>query len=259
MLERNHRVVFYTSDYVEVTGYTNELIATGETYYALDGCAVDNDLGSPGSKDTVNTVTWQQSMYAAANVRKANDKEQQKFYLVSYAGASPQTTYLALLKFGVFNKIPVVDSDLILACAAVYNIPGMVDWCPETLLDTSQLSNYYAQIAMDQVIETMLIHNNTYGLPNAIYINAMDSLDGTIRTGTEVLWGKERSSDASHGKQSYCYVDTFVLYNVLNVCNAQAHPSADCLKYKDILTARRAKHPLTLWDDAKHGRLKDWI
>ena len=258
MLERNHRVVLYTSDYVEVTGYSSDVIASGTSYYALNGCDVDNDLGNPGSSDIVNTVTWQKSMFAAANERKAVDKTQQKFYLVSYAGASPQSIPLATMKFGVFGKIPATDAELTAQCAAVYNIPGMT-WCPETLLDTSQLSNYYSQIAMEELIQTMLQSNNTYGLPNGIYINAVDSLDGTIRTGTQVLWGKNRSPDTTHATQGFCYVDSFVLYNVLNVCNAMARPSADCIKYRDLLIQRRAKNPITLWDDAAFGRLSNWI
>jgi hypothetical protein len=256
MVERNHRAVFYVADYVEMTGYA---VDGAGPYFALDSCLIDNQLGNPSGPAAVQ---WGRDIYAGADARKAADSPEQRFYLLSLAGGMdyPDAT---LLKFGVLDKIPTDDAEIVARCAATFGVPGM-DWCPETLLDGSQLSNYYAQVAMDEVVDAMLAGDTSYGLPNAIYINAIGSLDGTIRTGTEVLWGKNRSPDPTYAKQGYSYVDSFVLYNVLNVCTKGEPGSAEggsgeaCRAATDLLLQRRAAHPMTLWDDATYGRLSTW-
>lgn len=253
MITRGHRAVFYVADYVEMTGYT----ADGPgSYYALDSCLIDNQLGNP---DGPEAVQWQRDIYMGANARKATDKIDQKFFLLSLAGGMDYVNS-AILKFGAFDKIPSDDAEIVEKCAATYNIPGM-NWCPETLLDGSQITNYYAQVAMDETIDRMITGDNSYGLPNAIYINAIGSIGGTMRTGTEVLWGKNRSPEVRYAKQGFSYVDTFVLYNVLNICNygnGDAIKSDDCQKYIDQLVDRRAANPMTLWDDAVYGRVSSW-
>jgi hypothetical protein len=303
LIDRNHRAVFYVTDYEEMTGYTPDTTMTGHKHkgmgtdtnippttpttptpiYALDACLIDNQLGNPEGPDA---VSYQRSMYADANDRKATDKAGQRLYLVSMAGGM-EYEYASWLKFGKFGKLPVDNAEVIAKCAGSYNIPGM-DWCPETLLDGSQITNYYAQVAMDEVIEQMLGGTFTSGLPHAIYINAIGSAMGTIRTGAQVLWGKNRSPNVDavqYAEQGYCYVDSFVLYNVLNICNMndrtdrtgsdptdpndptetgagtsanQRFRSADCDKATDLLVRRRAKNPLVLWEDAAYGRLATW-
>jgi hypothetical protein len=257
MVERNHRAVFYVADYVQMTGYSADMSASTTPYYALDSCMIDNELGNP---DGVAMVQHQRDLYAAANARKKEDKKEQRFYLASFAGGM-EYVYATLLKFGKLDKLPKSDAELTAECAAEFNVPGM-NWCPETLLDGSQLTNYYSQVAMDELITQMLEGNTASGLPHAIYINAIGSIDGTIRTGTEVLWGKNRSPDASHATQGFCYSDTFVLYNVLNICAAASSPSSEmskaCEEYRALLVERRARNPLMLWDDATYGRLTTW-
>lgn len=255
MVSRGHRAVFYVADYLEMTGYSTEL-TTDKSYYALDSCLIDNQLGNP---DGTESVQWQRDLYSEADARKEADKAKQKFYLVSYAGGM-EYTYATWLKFSVLDKAPKSDEEVISACAAKFNLPGM-DWCPETLLDGSQLTNYYAQVAMDELIDQMAAQKNTWGLPHAIYINAIGSLDGTIRTGTEVLWGKNRSPSQEHATQGFAYSDSFVLYNILRVCNAAMDGTerpADCDTLIDLVQTRRAKNPLTLWDDVTYGRLSTW-
>lgn len=257
MVERNHRAVFYVADYVEMTGYTEDMSRSSTPYFALDSCLIDNQLGNPSG---VDMVQHQRDLFSAANTRKAEDKKEQRFYLASFAGGM-EYVYATMLKFGKLDKIPVSDAELIAECAAKFGVPGM-NWCPETLLDGSQLTNYYSQVAMDEVITQMLDGNTASGLPHGIYINAIGSIDGTIRTGTEVLWGKNRSPDPSHATQGFGYSDTFVLYNVLNVCNgasgAKEVNKEACAELRDLLVDRRAKNPLALWDDATYGRLTTW-
>lgn len=257
MLERNHRAVFYVADYVEMTGYAEDMAGGAESssYFALDSCLIDNQLGNP---DGPSSVDWQRSLYGEANARKTADKAEQRLYLVSLAGGMDYVD-ASLLKFSPFDELVDVPK-VTQKCAATFDTPGMA-WCPETLLDGSQLANYYSQVAMDEVIEQMLANNLTLGLPHAIYINAIGSAQGTIRTGTEVLWGKNRSPDPTYATQGFAYVDSFVLYNVLSVCKAdegRRAPSEDCNTLTDLLVQRRAKNPLSLWDDATYGRLKIW-
>lgn len=260
LVQRNHRAAFYVADYEQMTGYP-PAGAGDQPYYALDSCLLDNQLGNPSGPAAVE---HQRQLYTAADERKAADKAEQRLYLVSLVG---DMDYVAatVLKFGKLDLIPKDDAELVAECAAGFNTPGM-DWCPETLLDGSQLANYYTQVAMDELLARMLQGGEAAasagGLPHAIYINAVGSLDGTIRTGTEVLWGKNRSPDTQHAQQGFAYVDSFLLYNVLNVCGAKktsaASGSEACELFTDLLVQRRAQHPLLLWDDAKYGRLTSW-
>jgi hypothetical protein len=143
-------------------------------------------------------------------------------------------------------------------CASVFNIPGL-DWCPETLLDISQLDNFYKQISLEDAI-----NNPSAGFPNAIYLNGLD-WEGTIRTGTNIPWGATRSgSDAEHANANYAYADTLILYNVRMVCSLDGvhyNPlisSSVCENMSSLLESRRLKHPMTRWDDPKYGRSSTW-
>lgn len=95
----------------------------------------------------------------------------------------------------------------------------------------------------------------SWGFPNAIYINCID-FDGSLRTGTQVLWGQPRSADTDHAVSAYAYGDTIVLYNTHLACaGSESAPCRDVLR---ALAARRARHPLLLWDDAALGRKTKW-
>jgi len=249
MVQRGHRAAFYVADFVEMTGYS----ADSSPRFALDSCLIDNQLGTSGYTDAVQK---QRDTYAAADARKAADKSEQRFYLLSLAGNMDYTN-AALIKFSPFDVL-ANDTALTAKCAATFGLDGM-DWCPETLLDGSQLNNYYAQVALGELAEKTLAGDFTLGLPNAIYINAIGSIEGTIRTGTRVLWGKDRSPDAKHAEQGYAYSDTFVLYNVVKACRVD--PSGlegACAESIDMLSKRVAANPMTLWDDAVYGRLSTW-
>lgn len=254
MVERSHRAVFYVADYIEMTGYSSCANSSEGPRYALDSCLIDNQLGNGGYSKAVQI---QLDTYASADARKAADKTDQRFYLLSLAG---DMNYVdaGLLKFSVFDVL-ANDTEITAVCANSYGLPGM-SWCPETLLDGSQLSNYYAQVALGELVQRILEGNFTLGLPNAIYINALGSMDGTIRTGTQVLWGKDRSPDQTHAQQGFAYSDTFVLYNILKTCkNAENTVDGDvCSMYTDLLSQRIAAHPAVLWDDVAYGRLSAW-
>lgn len=261
MVDRDHRAVFYVSDYLEMTGYApSELQKNdGGSYFALDACLIDNQLGNPSGPAAVD---HQRDLYQAANSRKAENKQQQGLYLVSLVG-DMNYVYAALLKFAQWNVVPEEQKEQwVQQCAAGFNTPGM-QWCPETLLDGSQLANYYTQVAMDEVVQQLLAATLELsalpGLPHAIYLNAVGSLEGTIRTGTEVLWGRNRSPDhPEHASQGFAYVDSFVLYNVLTACSSRENTNAECAQLTEMLVQRRAQNPLVLWDDVTYGRLTSW-
>jgi len=236
MLSRNHRAVFYVSDYEEFTGSSK---------YALDGCLIDNKL-SPGIDDEVNSKDWELEQFKNANATKAADKAEQKLFLISLSTGIPDTQ---IEKAAKIKFLPSSEED-VAECAAAFNIPGM-NWCPQTLLDCAQLENYYKQITLEEVISQV-----DYGFPNAIYINAID-WEGTIRTGTEVLWGGQRDgSDPNHQTSAYAYVDTMLLYNLRVACGGDEN--GQCGVLKSTLEARRSKYPAQYWDDVTFGRLVDW-
>lgn len=249
MLERNHRIVLYMSDYSEMTA---------DSPYALDGCLVDNDCSDPGAFHTGEAVPAQRELYAKASARKSEDKKEQKFYLVSLASGG---TVEQIVASAILNFVPPSDnrdlSEVVKKCADNFNIPNMT-WCPETLLDIAQLESYYNQIAMDEI----LIHDD-WTLPNGIYLNGLDR-DGTIRTGTQVLWGGIRNEeDVEHWTTAYAYVDTFIAVNIRDACGSlEAQQAKGITKQCDNLIStvndRRAKYPLLTWSDAAHGRSTTW-
>ena len=119
MIKLNARVIIYATDYIE---FTNSSI------HALDGCDVDNNLG-PSVDNEQEAIEWEREQFSNANERKAQDKIQQKFYLMSMATSVPaeQVIYAAKLKWGKHN----VEDD-VQKCAAAFNITGMVSktWLP---------------------------------------------------------------------------------------------------------------------------------
>lgn len=236
MLSREHRVAIYASDYAELTNYSP---------YALDGCLVDNHLG-PDVTDEPAALEWERSIFSSAEATKTANKPMQKFYLVSLSTGVPaeQMVLAAKIRFRPYNETDVAN------CAAAFNIPGM-NWCPETLLDIGQLENYYKQISLEETINT-----DGWGFPNAIYLNSLDWA-GTIRTGTQVLWGADREgSDPKHKTSAYAYADTLILFNLKQACEGQVSQTCDDLR--DILNERRATYPAIYWEDATFGRLVNW-
>ena len=257
MLTRGHRVVFYMADYAEFTKESN---------YALDQCNdVDNGSNNPGVFKLEEAIPWQQEMYANASDRRSSDTKLQKFYKVSLAtgGSTKQIVSAAMLNF-----LPLKDEDKIVEeCAEDFGIPKM-SWCPSTLLDIAQLESYYNQISMKKVLE-----ERDWSLPNGIVLNGLDS-DGTIRTGTQVLWGGVRNAeDEEHWKTSFGYVDVCVAANLQRSCGIVTkgiaalefkksdHESAFdelCMALIEISAKRLALHPYSRWDDAAFGRSATW-
>lgn len=247
MILRNHRMVIYASDYEEFTS---------SSQFALDARLIDNQLG-PSVDDEIAAQKWERERFANAAAIISADKAKQGFSLVSLSTGVPaaSTVMAATIRF-----LPSYNESQVQRCAAAFNIPGM-DWCPQTLLDIAQLENFYKQITLEEAFVTP-----GWRFPNAIYINAVD-WEGTIRTGTQVMWGAKRSLDSipTHETAAYAYADTIILSNIQLGCGVKAGGAQPvqarvtaCADLQKRYQDRREKNPLFLWNDAQFGRLADW-
>ena len=229
-----------------------------------DGCLIDNMLG-PSVDDEIAAAEWEQNVFKGAAMTKFHDKRQQKLMLMSLATGVPSKVMVGqgdirFLHHGdqeSGGKIGVKE------CAGAFNIPGL-SWCPPTLLDISSLENFYKQVTLEQAYA---YRSMGWAFPNAIYINGVDT-GGTVRTGTQVMWADGSPSaqtDSMHATTKYAYVDTIVAFNLYLACDPEAwhlhddSPAAQqCRFMQELATSRRAKFPVSLWDDAVHGRHANW-
>lgn len=199
LLDRGQRLYIYASDYAEMTS---------NSVYALDACLIENISGSDVT-DEVNAITYEESVFESSLTKKQSLKSTQSFYLLSLSTGVPSAQMWNAFKI---KYLPHSDKD-VYNCAIAFNIPNMTQWCPETLLDISNLENYYKQITLEETIQNVLknvfptglpdsskqvgplsselkdldipVLDTNWGYPNAIYINGVD-VDGTIRTGTNL-------------------------------------------------------------------------
>eukprot|EP00816_Leptocylindrus_hargravesii_P007346 CAMPEP_0196806444 /NCGR_PEP_ID=MMETSP1362-20130617/6343_1 /TAXON_ID=163516 /ORGANISM="Leptocylindrus danicus, Strain CCMP1856" /LENGTH=594 /DNA_ID=CAMNT_0042179925 /DNA_START=46 /DNA_END=1830 /DNA_ORIENTATION=+ len=239
MLERNHRVVTFATDYVE---FTNSSV------HALDARRLDNTL-LPGVTDVEFTQYLQRDMYRKNDNVREYARARGHFVLLSLASSAEEEQILSGLRkqFGMFDPDET-------GCALSYHIPGMTEWCPDFCLDTSQLQSYYNQAPMEDA------HSNPdWGFPNMIYLDAVD-VDGTIRTGTQVMFGHKRSDNLEeYWLSRYAFVDTLLAYNLGVACSRlPAQNQTLCDETLEVLEERRSRYPVTLWDEPKYGRHADW-
>ena len=247
LVRRGERVVIYAADWAEFTAQSS---------YALDSCKITNLLG-PGVSNETAALEWETGLFSSMGLKgelRTTAKAEKRFVLMSLATGVPsaQMTLAALIKF-----LPGSNKESNAKCCAAFNIPGY-SHCPETLLDIAQLENYYKQLSLEEVVQQTVgspSKPSSWGFPNAIYINAVD-FDGTIRTGTQVLWGKERSPDTTQSSTAYAYVDSIVAFNVHVACDGRTDGA--CGELARVLADRRAKHPLQLWQDEAIGRKTNW-
>jgi len=254
LVDAGMRLAVYASDYDEFTGGTDTYLGR----FALDGCLIDNRLG-PGLTDEAASVQWERDMFANADTYKQQDKAQQGLLLMSMAIGVPtvQVTVAARDRWGTGAH----DDGATARCVAALSSPPGMQWCPPTLLDVSQLDNYYRQQTLEEAY--VKAESEGWGFPHAIYLNGLD-FNGLIRTGTKVLWGEHRKEDSSedgaaHETSGYAYAATFVAYNVRRGCRRSPDlDESDCLEYASPYEEIRSKHPMLLWKDTKYGRTLDW-
>ena len=302
MIERSHRVSIYAADYEEFTGYSKDATANKGPVYALDGCMIDNHLG-PSVEDIPASQDYMTKELSTAESTKATNKAKQGLYLMSMAAAVPIPQYIWSALYEMiprgdnstmsiaerrradkfwkkYNKNLDSDEDVNVdvdadgsrllkiankACVkSLSNPPGM-RWCPPNLQDISQFDNYYRQLALERV-HSADKDEELWDFPHAIYLNGVDR-EGTIRTGTTLLWGRERTEDqseqgTSHATSAYAYAASIVLYNIQKGCGERIKgeivSSSSCEKMAEPFHALRKEYPLQQWHDPVYGRLVDW-
>ncbi len=306
MVKRSHRVSIYAADYEEFTGYSKDLSSNNGPIYALDGCMIDNHLG-PSVEDIPASQDYMAKELSTAESTKALNKAKQGFYLMSMAAAVPIPQYIwsalyemiprgdnSTMSFEERRKVDkfwknysnklvsneednvIVDKDAdggrllkvaSRACVKSLSQPPGMRWCPPTLLDVAQFDNYYRQLALERV-HSAGKDETLWDFPHAIYLNGVDR-EGTIRTGTTLLWGRERSEDqskqgTSHATTAYAYAPSIVLYNIQKGCGdrdkeeRERVSSPSCEKMAEPFHALRKKYPIQHWHDPVYGRLLHW-
>lgn len=149
------------------------------------------------------------------------------------------------------------------SCTDHIKIPGMDHFCPNNLMDISQLSSYYNQIAIETAFKHCFDDDGDTrqvlaAFPNAFYLDGLD-YDGTMRVGPQLLDGSERG-DMNHNVKTknakYALVDTLLSYNARIACSkSDSHYCGDLM---DRLYKRRSRHPIQLWSEPDMGRHHDW-
>ena len=166
-----------------------------------------------------------------------------------------QVVSAAVQRFGRSENNNNLKEKLVQKCVeSLSSIPGM-GWCPLTLLDVSQLDNYYRQISLEKVMQ-----NSDYDFPNAIYLNGLDA-KGSIRTGKSTFYGVDYDDNSTadgikYSREGYSYIPSIILYNVKEACKSMSSKSCEEISfpYEEL----RQKSPLNLWNDPNYGRLTNW-
>jgi len=264
LVHRGHRLITFASDYEEFTG---------SSPWALDGASIQNFVKGDGVFHELSTMEAHMKYLANAAMNNEDVMNQGGFSLMGMntegtswqIKASAKHRFLHWLKIkqeGIELDVDFVE--LFSSCSSHIKIPGVSKhWCPETLLDISQLSSFYNQIAIESASRMIEQDIPGFGFPNAFYLDGLD-FDGTIRTGTQLLNGSERSAPtASHKTSRYAYVDTILTYNIRKACTSDPRGFATetrwtCYSLAEAVSKRKAKYPLEVWEQPAYGRHADW-
>mmetsp|Transcript_42983 Transcript_42983/g.69870 ORF Transcript_42983/g.69870 Transcript_42983/m.69870 type:complete len:500 (+) Transcript_42983:21-1520(+) len=278
LITTGQRLVVYASDHSEFTGGDERV---------YDACThLSNTLKGGDLTDIPGSISSLRTEFASSAQKRAQLKANDQLYLLSMAGSPPAsvTTDAAKIKY-----LPLAKDSIRKKCAALFRIPNMTDWCPETLGDAEQLRNYYLQAVLEEVAvsgnETAAMAKRAalvggggehegresspvLSLPGAIYLDALD-YGGLIRTGIGPLephTGEENGVES--GNEGYSYIDTLLLFNARAGCASLREAKGDigadndgaefCQKVIAQIQARRARNPARSWNDPAHGRLLGW-
>ena len=225
LIRRDHRAVVFVSDLDGVAGSSR--------YLAQDGASVENFWIGEGAFGGEDTFHRQREYFRTAALRNRDAEDRGGYTLMGMntAGQGFQVEGAAARRFLPW---PLSERrDLSENCASRTNIPGLSDWCPETLLDVAQLGSYYDQIVLDGAYREAVVApsspsaEGTTAFPHALYLDALD-YGGTIRTGTTTLFGAVRGGGGGdptpgepNGDSAYAYVDTVIAYNVRRACGGR--------------------------------------
>ena len=245
--DAGQRVLVYTSDWKEFTGSDPApLNACRHIANLHNGDFLNETIGYREQLDAYRGYAEQRQIDAATNI----------FSLVRLAVSSPDFQIEAAAKL---RYIPFGHAEVRAKCASGFNLPNVTEWCPETLLDLTQLANYYSQLTLE------IAHNSPgYAFPNAFYVDAVTSTGG-IRTGTTPL--NQPPGPQPHALSEYAYVATVVdWFRAWRCSTASALPDVSsgqsiadlCASAGAALATLRAAAPIQTWSDPASGRLDGW-
>eukprot|EP00939_MAST-03C_sp_MAST-3C-sp1_P004266 g4266.t1 len=172
LVERKHRLIALVSDYEEMTANST---------LALDARnMLDNNL--PGSMwGPSAAVPLRIEQFRDGQALRDADFASGKLWLESFSGEGPDSTDKQIAELTILGE---GSTEITKTCARAYNVtPAMDSWCPPTLLQQSQLFNYYMQQVFEVTHANILADEDGWNFPAAFYLNAVD-FNGTFRVGT---------------------------------------------------------------------------
>lgn len=238
LVERNHRLITFVSDYEEVTN---------NSVFAYDARFIQNDL--------IGGVYREEETYKKQREYFYTDRKQDEyFYLMGMNTAAQDWQVKLAFQEKFFPFIPFHS------CSRLMNIPGN-QLCPATLLEFAQLQNYYNQIVLSDVYATLNSNStNNVHFPNAFYLDGLD-YNGTIRVGTSTLEGHLRAGSLEKFRYvRYGVVDTIIAYNLIRSCNQESEMEKRkyCTDLLQKVNQRIAIYPGQTWQEPAFGRRNDW-
>jgi hypothetical protein len=240
LLERNHRVVTFATDYVDFTE---------SSPWALDAAATIQNTYENGDGIFRGTEPYLANHKHYFHHAKANNdavRGHGGLTLLAMNTQGPPWLIEAAAHQRFLPLLPLSGRK----CAKNIHLDGIASWCPRTLLDVTQLSSYYNQVSINRAFEDF--ESSTF--PMAFYLDSLD-YDGTIRTGSQLLDGYESpNGNAEHASDSYAYVDTVLAYNTRRVCRMEGNQTDSCVALVHAIDDRRSRHPVSTWSEAKYGR-----
>jgi hypothetical protein len=257
LIKKNHRLVTFVSDYMNFTN---------NSHLAYDARGIDNYFHEDGVFDEEITIRRQRHYFQNLNNRRLSG-DTKWFDLMSMNTPCPpwQINAAASRRFSPFDG-NLKNGKWFKSCASKTKIPGNL-FCPETLLDIAQLTNYYNQITLEEAYLTYADEEgNRHLFPNAFYIDGID-FGGTIRTGTQLLMGTDhKNALEEHKFSAYAFTDTVIAYNINTACKKSAmevgeeisRTDASCSNLLSFIESRRGAHPFELWNEPYYGRLEGW-
>lgn len=161
---------------------------------------------------------------------RAQMKAQNVLWSTFWSTSTPLVQLGSMASLAIFPDMPVAKKkDILLACAASFEIPGNL-YCPENLLNVTSLSNYYLQRILDWSLQESVVF-----LPHVVYTDHI------------LAGGMMRTSPSA----AYAFAPAIILKGLLQ---GGFKCGAPCKS----LAALVAQNNVTLVDEPRLGRLKDW-
>ena len=242
LIGRNHRLVVFVSDYVEMTE---------QSPLALDARKIQNTWDSDGGVfHEGQTLPKHLNYFHQAPANNERVRAHEGFSLL---GMNSQVQKWQLSTAATQRFLPWHSAIVDKLCREKWHLPhAPKHWCPATLLDIVQLSSYYNQRALE-----FAFLNPRAGFPNALYLDGLD-YNGTLRVGTQTLDGADRRGDNEHKDTKYAYVDTILARNFALACDSTPGQREICSGLNKALEDRRKLNPLSRWDEPQLGRHSRW-